>query len=173
MKAPNLVARCLAIGRSHAMARANVNTLALLNHGHEILQPAVPVLSNGPQPSPTASLDITVSGRAAQSLCAVLETQVTRYRALVHIDNLREANKDEHTNEVPLIDRLGEFPPGGVVDLDNIVEYPPKPTYVPLKPILLDLAWNYIDYNRPGEQAKPEATSEAKPQKKGWFGFGR
>jgi signal recognition particle subunit SRP68 len=58
---------------------------------------------------------------------------------------------------------------------------------VPVKPLFLDVAWNYIDYpNRPGQQpavAAPESASqmdvdepEAAPvqeKKKGWFGFGR
>jgi signal recognition particle subunit SRP68 len=116
---------------------------------------------------------MVVSAKVAQSLCDLLATQVTRYRALVHIDNLREASKEDFANEVPLIDRLGEYPPGGAVDLDNIVEYPPKPTFVPLKPMLLDLAWNHIDYPKPADKTKGEPAPEATPQRKGWFGFGR
>ena len=165
--------RCLAIARSHAIAGSNVNSLALLHHGYKTLTAAAPLLSKAPQPPPRAPLDMVVSGKAARSLCDLLDTHVTRYRALVHIDNLREASKEDSANEVPLIDRLGEYPPGGVVDLDNIVEYPPKPTFVPLKPILLDLAWNHIDYPKPADKATVEAGAEAKPQKKGWFGFGR
>jgi signal recognition particle subunit SRP68 len=60
-----------------------------------------------------------------------------------------------------------------------------------VKPLFLDTAWNYITYpgqqagggEQPGAgaQAKEEAEEaedesaepEAKPQKKGWFGFGR
>lgn len=81
---------------------------------------------------------------------------------------------------MPLIDRLGEYPSGGV-DLENIVQYPPQLPYVPVKPIFLDVAWNYIEY--PGRRTKgvegnQEEREEAEgpapaQQKRGWFGFGR
>lgn len=82
-----------------------------------------------------------------------------------------------------MVERLHQYPAGGV-DLTNIVEFPPKKALIPVKPIFLDVAWNYIAY--PGktpasaavavETSTPavETTGEpAKPQKKGWFGFGR
>jgi len=80
-----------------------------------------------------------------------------------------------------LIDRLHEWPAEGV-DLENLVEWPPKLPLIPGKPIFLDVAWNYIDY--PGrrteeveekeEEEKGEAAKPAPaPQKRGWFGFGR
>ena len=82
-----------------------------------------------------------------------------------------------------MIERLDEYPPEGV-DLTNLVTYPPRPQPIPVKPIFLDTAWNYIDY--PGRPKKGTATAgggkaeetsaEAEPKKetkKGWFGFGR
>jgi len=68
--------------------------------------------------------------------------------------------------------------------LDNIVVYPPKVEAIPVKPLFLDVAWNYITYPstkaQPAQSAKPAASGkqaagaeEAKPQKRGWFGFGR
>ena len=82
---------------------------------------------------------------------------------------------------MPLIDRLGEYPPGGV-DLKNIVQYPPQLPFVPVKPIFLDVAWNYIEY--PGRRTKEvernqtereeaESAAPAQQQKRGWFSFGR
>ncbi|KAL8924845.1 MAG: hypothetical protein Q9172_002464, partial [Xanthocarpia lactea] len=80
-----------------------------------------------------------------------------------------------------MIERLHEYPPEGV-DLTNLVTYPPKLQPIPVKPIFLDVAWNYIDY--PGRPKKGTATakegkaeepiSKAEPKKeakKGWFGF--
>lgn len=93
----------------------------------------------------------------------------------------------------PLADRLHELPAEGV-DLKRIVQYPPKMGLIPVKPIFLDVAWDYIDYPgkaktvaAAGVQAVKGAVSaaagqkvEEKPQKqqqqqprKGWFGFGR
>ena len=73
-----------------------------------------------------------------------------------------------------------------LVDLRNIVPWPPneenlKVEAVPVKPIFLDIAYNYIKYphekERDSKSAK-EGRSETKevkeePKKKGWFGFGR
>lgn len=83
-----------------------------------------------------------------------------------------------------MIERLDAYPAEGVVDLTNLVTYPPKLQLIPVKPIFLDTAWNYIDY--PGRPKKGTATaldgeaeetpSRAEPKKeakKGWFGFGR
>ena len=82
----------------------------------------------------------------------------------------------------PMIERLDEYPPEGV-DLTNLVTYPPKLQPIPVKPIFLDLAWNYIDY--PGRVSKPyekeapvtgggsEKQEEKKEGKRGWFSFGR
>jgi signal recognition particle subunit SRP68 len=92
----------------------------------------------------------------------------------------------------PLSSRLTDYPAGGV-DLENIVTYPPRLEPFPVKPLFLDVAWNYIEYPGKKEQvpaglvadtakvkqeeagagaaAAPEA--EAKPVKRGWFGFGR
>ena len=180
-KLANTLARSLSIARSHALSDNTVNTLALLHHGHTLAKAASEVLSAAtPQPAANAPLNIDVSGDAAQSLEALLDREVQRYRALVHLENTREDAADVHPS-VPLIDRLGEYPTGGV-DLGNIVEYPPKLPFVPLKPIFLDVAWNYIEY--PGRRTKEvkknqaerkdsEAPAPEQPQKRGWFSFGR
>jgi signal recognition particle subunit SRP68 len=55
---------------------------------------------------------------------------------------------------------------------------------VPVKPLFLDVAWNYVEY--PGrkevareeeevvEKVREEKVEEERPKvKKGWFGFGR
>lgn len=86
----------------------------------------------------------------------------------------------------PLVQRLHDFPtPGVMVDLKNLVTYPPKIEPVPVKPLFFDVAWNYIEY--PGKAKKvteqtaavPEPVNGAKEEqkqeekKRGWFGFGR
>ncbi|KAL9087297.1 MAG: hypothetical protein Q9159_003717 [Coniocarpon cinnabarinum] len=81
------------------------------------------------------------------------------------------------THQEPLIYHLDRYPEDGKVDLTNLVNYPPKVEPVPVKPIFLDLAWNYIDY--PGRRQEEGAEEPEKPaeeqnkKKRGWFGFGR
>lgn len=66
--------------------------------------------------------------------------------------------------------------------------YPPRLEAIPVKPIFLDVAWNYIDYlekiaaggdknqqqqQRTEEVQEEQTQEEEKPKKRGWFGFGR
>lgn len=112
----------------------------------------------------------------------LLEGELQRHRAIVHIDNLRKEERAHLAHlagaEAPLVERMDEFPIQGV-DLKNIVEFPPKMALIPVKPIFLDVAWNYIDYPGKTRQQAPAAAAAAdtrepaQQQKKGWFGFGR
>ena len=142
-------------------------------------------------PSDSPSRNVDVARDDVHFLAKLLSGELQRHRAIVHIDNLRsQARQGKNTgaraNRPPLIERLGEYPAEGV-DLKNIVQYPPRLELIPLKPIFLDVAWNYINY--PGENqdqagstaapARTSASAQGKPQepaqpaKKGWFGFGR
>jgi len=68
-----------------------------------------------------------------------------------------------------------------MVDLKKLVEWPPRLRPVPVKPLFLDVAWNYIDYpgTKSGGAENAEKTIEdksdgkGKEARKGWFGFGR
>lgn len=171
--------RALSIARSHALAENNLNALALLHHAHTLAESAAQVFAAATQPLANTPLNIAITADAARSIASLLASEVQRYRALVYIQN-RDAPGEDVDVSVPLIDRLGEYPAGGV-DLENIVEYPPKLPYIPAKPIFLDVAWNYIEY--PGRRTKDvERNAEERevaleeapaPQKRGWFGFGR
>jgi signal recognition particle subunit SRP68 len=96
--------------------------------------------------------------------------------------NSETASKAGLTNAAPVVERLNEYPASGSVDLKNLVTWPPKLKPVPVKPLFLDVAWNYVEY--PGrapakQEPEPEKAQveEAKPErpaaKKGWFSFGR
>jgi signal recognition particle subunit SRP68 len=96
--------------------------------------------------------------------------------------NSETASKAGLTNAAPVVERLNEYPTSGSVDLKNLVTWPPKLKPVPVKPLFLDVAWNYVEY--PGrapakqepepEKAPAEETQPEKPAaKKGWFSFGR
>ena len=118
---------------------------------------------------------------------------MSHHRALAELESLTSAasvSSKSHAPTSPLIERLDEYPPfgSGGVDLTNLVPYPPRVEAVPVKPLFLDVAWNYIDY--PGrtktdvDRARDGGINgvdegglgkgeEKKEARKGWFGFGR
>jgi signal recognition particle subunit SRP68 len=178
--------RCLAIARSQAIAGNAVNSLALVKYALDQCKAAMPALSSQDEEQPFAPRNIQVTNRDMNLLHDTLTGELQRGRALVEIFN---QNKAPHTPQSattgsakPLSSRLSDYPPGGV-DLDNIVVYPPRLEPFPVKPLFLDVAWNYIEYPYKREetamketamvQEKGGSEAEAKPQKRGWFGFGR
>ncbi|KAK1596315.1 signal recognition particle protein [Colletotrichum navitas] len=175
--------KSLSIARSHAIIGNTVNALALTKHAASEAQEAASTLAGGAQPNINSPRNIEVSGNDAKALTNFLQGELQRYRALVHLSNLlrnAESSEDD-TKNVPLIERLREYPSGGT-DLANLVSIPPKLSTIPVKPIFLDVAWNYIDYpgKEPQEVAPPnqdehasESGTKPQSQKRGWFGFGR
>ena len=181
--------RCLAIGRSHAVAGQPSNSLALLNHALSLLRKSLPILSNsqtGISPN-KGPLNINVSGESAEFLHGILLGELQRYCALVHITTLKASSQTETSLRTalrsPLSERLGEFPEGDV-NLGKIIEHPPTISPIPVKPIFLDVAWNHIDYPRLDSgsvkskvvSSEPSSTDnpvDQTPSKRGWFGFGR
>ncbi|KAI6785118.1 Signal recognition particle subunit-like protein [Emericellopsis cladophorae] len=184
----------LSIARSHSLVGNVTNALALINHSLKLSEQASSRMPNLAH-DPTRPVNVDVSAESIASLSALLTGELQRHRAIVHIDNIRkEEIANAHSGsapsaaKVPLVDRLYDYPIGGV-DLANVVEFPPKRALIPVKPIFLDVAWNYIGY--PGKdplaasdvkaQSAPSATGEQveqKPEekqsaKRGWFGFGR
>lgn len=116
-----------------------------------------------------------------QFLSHLLSGELQRCRALVEIDNLRaKAGASGAKSTAPLVERLFDYPAEGAV-LENLVAYPPKVNSIPVKPLFLDVAWNYIDYqdSQTGATTTKAVSGESKdaqssaPQKRGWFGFGR
>ncbi|RDA83189.1 hypothetical protein CP532_1235 [Ophiocordyceps camponoti-leonardi (nom. inval.)] len=180
--------RLLSIARSHALVGNFANALALINSAVKLRNDAASSIT-----SPTVDdddnallpLSIDVSSESISFLGKLLDGELQRHRALVHIESLRK-EQDGHVNQAhnpPLIDRLDEYPVRGV-DLDNLVDFPPKMQLVPIKPIFLDVAWNYISYpgRTTGAKSSPTAAQQPAQQqrqeqqqqpKRGWFSFGR
>lgn len=184
--------RCLALARSHSIAGAILPALALTQHALSATTTAVPVLP-APSSSSPAPRDIHVHRPDVERLHALLAGELQRSRALYDIFSSTAAPAKAAAattqQQTPLIARLAE---GGTVDLERIVEYPPRLEVVPVKPLFLDVAWNYIGYpdksaaaggqqQKQGEVRGQEKQAQgggaeqeaAKPQKRGWFGFGR
>ncbi|KAL7938110.1 hypothetical protein V8C35DRAFT_141193 [Trichoderma chlorosporum] len=173
----------LAVARSHAIIGNSANALALINRALGFSLKAVAKLPNQQSASDEAPLSLDISAASVKFLEQVIDGELQRHRAIVHVDNLRKGKPqvDEYESHVPLVEKLHQYPVGGA-DLEHIVEFPPKEEVVPVKPIFLDVAWNYIHYpgkepqvasRQPVESAQEAEEEPAQPTKRGWFGFGR
>lgn len=142
----------------------------------------MPVLSDHKNVESSGLKTMEVSQEHAAFLQTLLKGELQRTRALVEISNLRKQAGKGDTNAAPrpLIEKLGQFPAEGV-NLENIVTYPPKMEPIPVKPLFLDVAWNYVQYPTTQTEtpkilqgkSKAEEEVEKPAPKKGWFGFGR
>ena len=121
------------------------------------------------------------------SLQKLLRGLLTQHQALVELQSLSadaaKAAQAKENGHIPLIERLDEYPPNGA-DLTKLVIYPPTLRSIPVKPLFLDIAWNYINYpgrgtetrgpGVDGDSSESRENVEQKSQgRKGWFGFGR
>lgn len=150
----------------------------------------MPILNSHGEGNHSGFKTMEIAQEDAKFLQDLLKGELQRNRALVEIANLRKlGNKGASSTTAaaarPLIDRLGQYPSQGV-DLEKIVTYPPKMEPIPVKPLFLDVAWNYVQYPTTGTQQQAAKTTssqaaagaktaepEKQPAKKGWFGFGR
>ena len=173
--------RCLAIARGYNLLRQSKNALALFARAEELVSQTESHSSQAIQErnrtSPTA-LTQDITSEQVSSLLSLLASLTLRHRALVEMHNVgQNESSTKILAQPPLIERLNEWPKSGKVDLENLVKYPPVMECVPVKPIFLDLAWNYVQY--PGAKdksvgGKPEAEAPKEEKKsRGWFGFGR
>ncbi|PWY82945.1 hypothetical protein BO70DRAFT_361862 [Aspergillus heteromorphus CBS 117.55] len=165
--------RCLTIGRSHGILGKSANALALFAQAL--------TLASGAAKSTSADVDgppkLDISRGQVQALETTLQGLVAQYRGLVTLEKMSAEAQSKSTNQLPAVERLHEYS-GDSLDMTKIVPYPPQMQPVPVKPLFLDVAWNYIDYPRqaaPAQSASPapEAPAEEKGGRRGWFGFGR
>ena len=175
--------RCLAIARSHALLQEARNALALLSRALD-LSSKTASLESSSQPGPEKPPNIDIAPAQVKELRELLRSLVFQHRALVELHHIDSTNRTKAKGaiEPPLVERLDEYP-HSLVDLSNLVTYPPKIQPIPVKPIFLDVAFNYIDYPgrtpkvaEPAINGSPEAASGSEVKKegrKGWFGFGR
>ncbi|KAI9764145.1 MAG: hypothetical protein M1835_007642 [Candelina submexicana] len=175
--------KCLSIARSHVIVSKPKNALALISRSLNLSTRSL-VQSSLSKPSSQGSPpNLDVSHEQAKTLNELLHSLELQYRALVNLSDLSASVKSMSSPRAPLVELLTEYPSRGV-ELNNLVNYPPKLKPVPVKPLFLDVAWNYIEY--PGRvktltedkasRAKEPATEKGedrKERRKGWFGFGR
>ncbi|KAF1838908.1 hypothetical protein BDW02DRAFT_585504 [Decorospora gaudefroyi] len=176
--------KCLNLSHSYAFLATPKQALALCSRALSLASQA----ASAPQSeslSSSSAPKLEVSREQTQMLKKNLENLNSHYRGVVALSQLfansDAASKAGLMNAAPVVERLNEYPSSGSVDLKNLVTWPPKLKPVPVKPLFLDVAWNYVEY--PGrapqvqepEPAKPAVEEkEERPQaKKGWFSFGR
>ncbi|KAJ6102096.1 hypothetical protein N7486_004523 [Penicillium sp. IBT 16267x] len=164
--------RCLALGRSHAVLGKPTEALALFAHAFDLVRFETSLSSVEPEGPPR----LDVSRTQVSALATILQELVAQHRGLVTLE--RFDTDSSASQQRPLVERLHQFGPG--TDLKNLVPYPPQMQPVPVKPLFLDVAWNYIDYPRStNATANTDTVAQAvapAPEEKtsrGWFGFGR
>ncbi|KAL4887919.1 hypothetical protein BDV59DRAFT_156923 [Aspergillus ambiguus] len=169
--------RCLTIGRSHGIQGKSKNALALFAQALALTSHCVGTTSSTTDVEGPPRLDL--SANQVQELESTLRSVVAQYRGIVTLEELTAAQQSGSTNQRPMVERLHEYA-GDHLDLTNLVPYPPQMQPVPVKPLFLDVAWNYIDYPRaaasgsgPSQASTPAAEEEPKSTRRGWFGFGR
>jgi hypothetical protein len=72
---------------------------------------------------------------------------------------------DDESRNTYLLDRLDKFtcPKGTLQNPYNLAQFPPNYIAAPCKPVLFDLAWNYVNY--------PDVSTRAKKKGGKWFGI--
>lgn len=121
-----------------------------------------------------------MSRAQGQTLTTTLRDLVAQYQGLVTLEKLSaDGASTRAANERPVVERLHEYSGEGS-DLNHLVPTLPQLQPVPVKPLFLDVAWNYIAYPREGtnEPQETDTTVDTEEDKKrsgrrGWFGFGR
>ncbi|OQD64885.1 hypothetical protein PENPOL_c007G04783 [Penicillium polonicum] len=168
--------RCLALGRSHGVLSKSKEALALFSQALNLVTSASPQSATDAEGVPK----LDVSRVQASTLESNLRELVAQYRGLVTLEKVT-AEEAAQSSQRPVVERLQQFAGSGL-DLNNLVPYPPQMQPIPVKPLFLDVAWNYIDYPREGGQRQEEPTqAQAQAQgaveeetkgRRGWFGFG-
>ena len=160
------------MGRSHAVLGKPTEALALFAHALDLVRSET-TLSSGESEGPPR---LDVSRAQARALATIHQELVAQYRGLVTLE--RFDTDSGASQQRPLVERLHQFGPGA--GLKNLVPYPPQMQPVPVKPLFLDVAWNYIDYPRSTNAtantdtvAQTVAPAPEEKTSRGWFGFGR
>ena len=173
----------VSIGRAHAQVQSMQNALCLFSRALDLISDiSEERLASEPESVKPPRLEITHG--QIRNLHGLIQRLVFQHQALMELQLLKDEHAKRHGNEKlrPLVERLDQYPQDDV-DLTNLVTYPPQIETIPIKPIFLDVAFNYIEY--PGRSRKVvqsdakepidgQASKEEKKEgRKGWFGFGR
>ncbi|KAI5287260.1 hypothetical protein KEM54_006119 [Ascosphaera aggregata] len=142
--------RCVAVARSHSIVSKPQNALALLMRASKLAEQSAP-LSRLRTPEAEVEgtntpLRLTISRSQLETLNSRLTGLILHHQGLCELYRLKEtASKVDQRNLPPLIERLDTYPLANV-DLHHLVNFPPKMQPIPVKPLFLDIAYNYLEY---------------------------
>lgn len=133
-------------------------------------------------------LTLEIRRETAKAVHNLLQGELTRQHALVELSDQLSSGQSKSSDPIPsLIENLDHYPlnhggthtntnssgsgsgstgssnnsPAATVNLNNLVIYPPQLEPVPVKPLFLDVAWNYIDYPGRARRTTPSVPSGA------------
>ena len=157
--------RCLAIGHSHSLLGKPKDALGIYARAAELAASVKPSGDAGGPPN------LDVSSQQVQFLSSTLQGLIPKYRGIATLERLSAEETSKTSDQRRVVERLQEY--AGELDLENLVPYPPQVRPIPVKPLFLDVAWNYIDYPREtARQASGEQLAGKASTRRGWFGFG-
>jgi signal recognition particle subunit SRP68 len=198
--------KCLNLAHAHAFQAAPKNALALCGRALALSGQATSLPPSSSPEESKAAPHLSVSPSRASTLQSTLQNLSSHYRGVVALSSITSTTTSSSSsstnpapgakakakattpNAAPVVERLNEYPATGTVDLGNLVTWPPKLKPVPVKPLFLDVAWNYVGYPGRKEEVKEEEEEKREEMKevkevgeevkvekgkKGWFGFGR
>ena len=153
--------KCLNLGYSHSVVAERKEALALFAKAQTLAQTASAGLqATSKQVDSPPSLDVHAD--QLHQLNTHLEFLLLHQRGLVGLEQQiggGTTKESSGTRVRPVFRHLQEYPASGKVDLKNIIPWPPRPEPIPVKPVFLDLAWNYIKY--PGTHSDEQASEPA------------
>jgi signal recognition particle subunit SRP68 len=187
-----MVVRCLNLAFAYSLDSSYYKAQQLLDRAKSLSSQASRSLASSAPSSEGTPLRLDISTSRLESLqssvSALLLASASHIATQKHHTNSSAATSAHLTSAAPLYESLSTFPSTGVLDLQKqkVVEYPPSLKPVSIKPLFLDTAWGYIEYegkakkmeggavNGTGEQRQQAAEgTQQQQQGRGWFGFGR
>ena len=171
--------RSLAIAQSHLMVENYSNSLALLSKAQRLIGTVKHHDSSRYSRTTNGPPQLDTSDAQFNQVRDLIDSLIRERRGVVEVKTHTGGGfYSKDSSAAPLIQNLDDFPVSSV-NLRNIVSWPPKVQPVPVKPIFLDVAYNYIRYPQTkvpdvetGSKAK-NAIAENNVPRKGWFGFGK
>lgn len=146
---------CLALG--HREMGNKKESLALLSRAKSVVDATNVTQYNGILPEYVLTQD------AVRNTISTLDKEFKRAYGMAAFEHLQQ-NKSQAT-DLSVADSLNVFRVGNPRDiLKNLISLSPKIEQVPMKPVLFDIAYNYVDYDETEmDQDVPSTSTTAAP----------
>ena len=172
--------RCLAVAQSHFVLGSIKTSLALLVKVESLVPPTTAHAFTAPSIATKEPLSMEVTTTSVNGVQDLVKGLIRECQGLAEVAATRNC---QHVSKQGVITTLchdlGGLPEGTAY-LQSPLTWPPRAQLIPLKPILLDVAYNYIQYPEADSefvehdlQSPKTSSTEPNVSKRGWFGFGR